>query len=163
MGLSEESGSEVDPVGGLKVSDLQATQGLGNRAALMQQFAEWLLLTPEGRNEAGLPATQKGMAELLGKSEATLSVWKKSDKFQRMVGRHVRSNFGADRLGRVIDALFDTATSSQSAAQVSAAKTLLGWYEHDNTGVEATDLEQLSDEELRLLAQRVLTAVDDNA
>lgn len=136
-----------------------------NTAALMQQFAEWLLLPPAERKKAGLPARQKGMAELLGRSEATLSMWKKNEKFQRMMNRHVRANFGADRLGRVIDSLYDVATgvdAPTAAAQVSAAKTLLNWYE---TGAEATveagDLEQMSTEELRVLAQRVLSSTED--
>lgn len=142
------------------MSDQDGLQESGNRAALQQQFAEWLLLTPSGRSEAGLPAKQRGMAELLGVSQATLSTWKKDAKFQRMMNRHVRANFGADRLGKVIDSLYEVAVNSNekstAAAQVSAAKTLLGWYEASDTQVDAADLEQMSTEELRALAQRVL-------
>lgn len=130
-----------------------------NRVSLMEQFAEWLLMTPSARGEAALPSTQKGLAELLGVSEATLSVWKKDEKFQRMVSRHVRANFGAERLGRIIDALFDVATEGSGQAQVSAAKTLLTWHGAQVEAPVAEDLEHLSNDELRALAQRVLTEV----
>jgi hypothetical protein len=122
--------------------------------ALMQEFAAWLLMLPEARAEAGLPARQRGVAELLGVSEATLSVWKKDKRFQQMVGHQVRADFSADRLGKVITALFETATETRGASQVSAAKTLLTWFEKD-IGPEATiDYSALSDEELNALPIR---------
>jgi hypothetical protein len=136
------------------MSELSAQDQSVNKVAQMQQFAEWLLMPAAARIEAGLPAKQKGMAELLGKSQATLSMWKKEDQFQRLVNRHVRSVFGADRLGAVIDALYDTATSGSSAAQVSAAKTLLGWYERSDTTIQKDELSKLSDDELEMLARR---------
>ncbi len=138
-----------------EIPELNSSEKTANRAALMQQFAEWLLLPLAARDEAGLPRRQKGMAELLGVSQATLSVWKKDEKFQQFVGSHIRANFGAERLSKVIDALFETATEGQSASQVSAAKTLLGWYETERSA-SATELSELSDEELEMLARREL-------
>jgi hypothetical protein len=131
------------------------------RAAQMQQLAEWVLMDREARVEAGLPATQKGMAELFGKSEATLSAWKKDEAFQRMVSRHVRTRFGAEGLGSVINALFVTATETRGSAQVSAAKTLLSWYDRDEKAIAPEDLAQMSITDLKALAQRVLAITDD--
>lgn len=126
------------------------------RQSVMESFATWLLMSPASRREAGLPASQKGMAEVLGVSQAYLSQIKKDKHFQTMVSRTVRADFGAERFSLVINALFETATNGSGSAQVSAAKTLLGWYEKDEAALAAEDLTQLSDKELRALAARVL-------
>lgn len=127
-----------------------------NRAAQQQQFAEWLLMTPAGRVEADLPRTQKEMAQLLGRSQATLSLWKKDERLQRMISRHVRASLG-ERLGYVIDALYEVAVGNgagTASAQVAAAKTLLGWYEKDGVPISAEELSDATDEELAMLARR---------
>lgn len=126
------------------------------KAAGLPVLAEWLLMLPSAREAAGLPATQKGLAELLGVSEPTITVWKKTKELQAVVSQHLRTNFGADRLGRVIDALYETATDGSGAAQVSAAKTLLQWHKEDVESVSAQDLRDLPKHELDALMRRVL-------
>lgn len=126
------------------------------KAAGLPVLAEWLLTPPSARAKAGLPATQKGMAELLGVSEPTITVWKRSKELQSIVSSHLRTNFGTERLSKVIDALYDTATGDSSASQVAAAKTLLQWHKEDVQSVSAQDLRDLPQEELDALLKRVL-------
>lgn len=125
------------------------------RDAGLPVLAEWLLMLPDARRDAGYPATQKGLAELLGVSEPTITVWKKSRQLQSVVSQHLRTNFGADRLGRVIDALFETATNGSGSSQVSAAKTLLQWHKEDVESVTIQDLHDMPQQELETLMQRV--------
>ena len=95
------------------------------------------------------------MAELLGVSEATITVWKKTKQLQAVVSQHLRTIFGSDRLGRVIDALYDTAVNGVGSAQVSAAKTLLQWHKEDVESFTAQDMKDLPDDELDALFERV--------
>ena len=125
------------------------------RDAGLPVLAEWLLMLPHARSESGLPDTQKGLAELLGVSEATITVWKKTKQLQAVVSQHLRTNFGADRLGRVIDALYDHAVNGVGASQVSAAKTLLQWHKEDVEAFTAQDMKDLPDDEVDALFERV--------
>ena len=137
------------------MSELRKRNAKEIRDAGLPVLAEWLLMLPEAREESGLPDTQKGLAELLGVSEATITVSKKTKQLQAVVSQHLRTNFGADRLGRVIDALFDHAVNGVGASQVSAAKTLLQWHKEDVEAFTAQDMKDLPDDEVDALFERV--------
>ena len=137
------------------MSELRKRNAKEIRDAGITVLAEWLLMLPKAREDAGFPATQKGLAELLGVSEAAITVWKKTKQLQAVVSQHLRTNFGADRLGRVIDALFDHAVNGVGASQVSAAKTLLQWHKEDVEAFTAQDMKDLPADEVDALCERV--------
>jgi hypothetical protein len=119
-------------------------------------LAEWVLASSRDRAALGMPDSQQALADLLGVSGAAVSQWKKSAEFTRIMGAHLRSHFGAERLAHVIDNMYRIATGD-TGQSVPAARTLLDYMAKSSEKVGLEDeLEDLTDEELETLYQAML-------
>lgn len=129
-----------------------------------QAFLDWLCTIKEER----VPEHQYQLAEKLNMSESTLSAWKKEPDFlARWDAQYRRTTGSPERMQRVLDMLYETATDRSDPRQVAAAKE----YRNAVEGVspqqyELTirkDLAQMTDEEFReyeaLAAQAIVREV----
>lgn len=116
-------------------------------------LAEWTLADPATRSDLGMPATQKELARALGVGETAISQWKKSAEFHRVMRGHLRQHFNADRMARVVDNLYEIATS-QTTQAVPAARALFDWMKTAEAEVDlGAELADLSDEEIAALLE----------
>ena len=136
---------------------------------LRQRYMEWLL-TPKAERQ---PATKRGIAEELRRSEKTLRDWEALPDFRAEWESRARTAMGGpERLKEIADALFAQALDPDSRKQVAAAKLfaeLVGAHTPSAPEVNVNlDISKISTEELeRFVAQqagseleRRLTAVD---
>lgn len=87
--------------------------------ALRRRYMEWLL-TPKAERQ---PATKRGIAEELRRSEKTLRDWEALPDFRAEWEARAREAMGGpERLKEIADALFAQALDPESRKQVQAAK-----------------------------------------
>jgi hypothetical protein len=129
-----------------------------------QRFMEWLC-TPQGKRE---PSTMEVLSQELGLTRRTLSNWKKDDEFLEHWEKMYRRTVGSpERLQKVYDTLFQTATDPDDPKHVQAADKYIHAVEGaqpqkvDVTVTGDSDLSNLSDDDLfALLANRATKEVE---
>lgn len=107
-------------------------------------YVEWLV-TPKAMRE---PATKTVLAETLGVTLRTLNLWEKTPFVMKEVSRRTKNQAKVTKASDVLEALYTTATDTESARQVSAAKVFLDYIETSVEEVTAEELADMKPEEL---------------
>lgn len=109
-------------------------------------YVQWLV-TPASERE---PQTKSALAEQLGVTLRTLNYWEKTPFVVKRVSQETRNHAKVVNASTVLDALYTTATDTDSPRQVSAAKVYLDYIDK---GVEEITAEELKDMPAEELAQ----------
>lgn len=112
------------------------------------QYLNWLL-TPEAERE---PRYKKDLAESFGVSGQTLRDWSKDRQFQKELRSRQAQLYRAERVGDVLDALYERALDRSAlgaSSANSASKILLDYVQnHLDQNEESVDLSKISNDEL---------------
>lgn len=122
----------------------------------MDVLVEWLVTPAKLR----LPRTKKELANALGVSTETLRKYESDPWVRKEFLKRSRSAFTVARAADVIDTLYQRATDATDPQGVSAARTLMQFFEgiDQDTGAEHVDLSAMSKDDLVELAMRVAGA-----
>lgn len=123
------------------------------RIARMEAYVEWLL-TPESERQ---PRYKKDLAAALGVSTNTLRKYDHDPWVRKEYLKRSRVSFTVSRAADVIETLYQRATDPHDPQGVTAAKTLMGYFQaHDEKEQDKTvDLSELTADELVKLAMDV--------
>lgn len=121
--------------------------------ARMDVYVEWLV-TPAAFRQ---PRTKGELGNLLGVSTETLRRYEQDPWLKAEYLRRSRAAFTVSRAADVIDTLYQRATDPHDPQGVTAAKTLMQFFEASDKreGAEQVDLSAMTDDELVELALRV--------
>jgi hypothetical protein len=119
----------------------------------MDVLVEWLVTPAQLR----MPRTKKELATALGVSTETLRKYETDPWVRKEFLKRSRSAFTVARAADVIDTLYQRATDATDPQGVSAARTLMQFFENvdQDTGSEHVDLSAMSRDDLVELAMRV--------
>jgi hypothetical protein len=119
----------------------------------MDVLVEWLVTPAQLRR----PRTKKELATALGVSTETLRKYETDPWVRKEFLKRSRSAFTVARAADVIDTLYQRATDATDPQGVSAARTLMQFFENvdQDTGSEHVDLSAMSRDDLVELAMRV--------
>lgn len=107
-------------------------------------YIEWLVAPREARE----PKTKTEVAEWLGVTPKTLRNWEKDTRVMRLVSQRTKNNAKIQNASSILEALYKTATDTESSRQVAAAKVYLDYVEEKVEEISAEDLKDIPPEEL---------------
>lgn len=123
----------------------------GDNPEKSERLIDWLLTPRELRQ----PNTLRALATELGVSEDTLRNWRKSPSFARSMQERARQLVKTESLPDIIDSLQTQATDPSNPRSVQAAKLLIDFMQSNTPGGKL-DLSELSDDDVKRLAQAAL-------
>ena len=123
----------------------------------MELFVEWLLL-PESKRE---PRTRNEFADRLGVTTQTLRNYEKESFVVNALASRRRQAFKVADLDNVIRTLVGRATDPDAgAAGNTAAKILLDWADTQTAEMNAEQLREMSDAELKQMLIQAYDRID---
>lgn len=120
-------------------------------------LVQWLVTPKQARD----PSTKTALAAELGVTTRTLNLWEKTPFVMRRVSQETKNQAKVQNASTVLEALYVTATNSESARQVSAAKVYLDYIDGAVDEVSAEELAEMSPAELADLLYDTLELVND--
>jgi hypothetical protein len=127
---------------------------------LFYEYCKWASLPTPLRE----PKTQKEWAKKWGVTEATLSIWKRKQKFWEMVASF-RREWAKDKTSDVIYGLFRNASTRGEAAEVKLwLQSIEDWSEKvqpQQQNITIIGIKGITDEDLKKLTQPVQEEVED--
>lgn len=138
------------------------------RERLWQEYLDWLCTVKEERD----PQHQKDFAIKIGVADSTLLNWRRNPDFlARWDAQYRRTTGSPERMQRVLDMLYETATDRTDPRQVAAAKeyrmAVEGVTPQQHEITFRKGLSEMTDEEFaefeRIAAQAVVREAGDGA
>jgi hypothetical protein len=131
--------------------------GSAETRAKQEAYVEWVL-TPASERDI---STKTAFAEFLDVSTRTLRNYAADPWVQNEIIERGRALMRVERAQDVLDALYRRATDPSDKSAVSAARVWLDWAATVTEIINEKDVEDWSDDELLVAAQRLQVLVDE--